>query len=145
MNLQENINRIQSMMGIITEDKMGDVIIKMIDNVGLDNTFKMIGDYDLVLLYLTDEDKIKFIKDKVLEIADKLGSNGISLSSPQGRPLRIQDEKGVISQIEFLGQSRARVEVYDKENNVYYNSYTINYVDLSPQVMDLIIKRLMEM
>ena len=31
------------MMGIITEDKMGDVIIKMIDNVGLDNTFKMIG------------------------------------------------------------------------------------------------------
>ena len=143
MNLQENIERIQSMMGVITEDRKEMFTKNMIDDIGLENTIKMVGDYDEVEPYLSDEDKVKYIKNKVLDIADEIGSNGITLSSPQGRPLRIKDEGGVIHQIEFLGQSHARVERYEEGN--YHNSYVISYKDSPPQVMDMIIKRLIEM
>jgi hypothetical protein len=68
----------------------------MIDEVGLDNTIKMVGGYDEVEPYLTDEDKVIYIKNKVLEIADNLGSNGLSLSYPQGRPLKIKEEDGIL-------------------------------------------------
>ena len=114
----------------------------MIDDIGLADTIKMMGGYDEVEPYLTDEDKVKFIKDKVLEIADNLGSNGLSLSYPQGRPLKIKEEDGVRHQIEFLGQSYAHAERYEEGN--YHNSYVISYKDMSPQVMDIVIKRLLE-
>ena len=150
MNLQENIDRIQSMMGIITEDRKETVIKNMIDSEGLDNTIKMVGDYDEVVSYLSNEEKIKYIKDKIIEIGDKFRSIGVALNAPQGRPLRIKYEDGIIHQIEFLGPSRARVESYEKpeSNNNYainHNSYVINYNDLEPQIMDIIIKRLIEM
>ena len=143
MNLQENINRIQSMMGgVITEDRKGGVIMRMIDETGLENTFKIMGGYDEVEPYLTDEDKVKYIKNKVLEIADNFGSNGITLSFPQGKPLKIKEEDGVRHQIEFLGQSHARVELYEK--GVYHNGYVISYKNMSPQIKDIVIKRLLE-
>lgn len=143
MNLRENIQRIHEIMGgVITEDRKELVIKNMIDDIGLDNTIKMMGGYDEVEPYLTDEDKVKFIKDKVLEIADNLGSNGLSLSYPQGRPLKIKEEDGVRHQIEFLGQSYAHAERYEEGN--YHNSYVISYKDMSPQVMDIVIKRLLE-
>jgi hypothetical protein len=37
MNLYEDIHRIQSMMGVITEDNKNNVIRKMIDNIGIMN------------------------------------------------------------------------------------------------------------
>jgi hypothetical protein len=102
----------------------------------------MVGGYDEVEPYLSDEDKVKYIKDKVLEIADNLGLNGVILSSPQGRPLKIKEEDGIIHQIEFLGQSHARVQLYEK--GVYHNSYVISYKDMSPQIKDIVIKKLLE-
>ena len=49
MNLQENIERIHEIMGgVITEDRKEMVIKNMIDSVGIENTFKMVGDYDLI-------------------------------------------------------------------------------------------------
>ena len=45
MNLQENIERIHEIMGgVITEDKMDKVIKNMIDDIGIESTFKMVGD-----------------------------------------------------------------------------------------------------
>lgn len=131
------------MGGVITEDRKEMFIKNMIDDIGLADTIKMMGGYDEVEPYLTDEDKVKFIKDKVLEIADNFGSNGVvNLSFPQGRPLKIKKEDGVRHQIEFLGQSHARVELYEK--GVYHNGYVISYKNMSPQVMDIVIKRLLE-
>jgi hypothetical protein len=43
MNLQENINRIQSMMGVITEDRKDVLIKNMIGNIGIKDTFNMVG------------------------------------------------------------------------------------------------------
>ena len=143
MNLQENIQRIHEIMGgVITEDRKEMFIKNMIDDIGIENTIKMMGGYDEVEPYLSDEDKVKYIKEKVLEIADNLGSNGITLSSPMGRPLKIKEEDGVRHQIEFLGQSHARVELYEK--GVYHNGYVISYKNMSPQIKDIVIKRLLE-
>ena len=143
MRLQENIHRIQEIMGgVITEDRKEMFIKNLIDDIGIENTIKMVGGYDEVEPYLSDEDKVKYIKDKVLEIADNLGLNGVILSYPQGKPLKIKEEDGIIYQIEFLGQSRARVESY--ETGVYHKGYVINYEDMSPQMKDIVIKRLLE-
>ena len=65
MNLQENIHRIQSMMGVITEDNRPNVFKKMIDDLGALTAIKMVGDYDLVMKHITEEDKIIFIKEMV--------------------------------------------------------------------------------
>ena len=59
MNLQENIERVRSIMGVITEDRKEMFTKNMIDDIGLENTIKMVGDYDEVEPYLSDEDKVK--------------------------------------------------------------------------------------
>lgn len=143
MNLQENIERVRSIMGVISEDRKEMFTKNMIDDIGLENTIKMVGDYDEVEPYLSDEDKVKYVKNKVLDYADKIGSNGIWLREPQGRPLRINDEGGIIHNIEFLGQSHAGVEVYEKGKS--NRPYRIMYKDSPPQIIDMIIKRLIEM
>jgi len=67
MNLQEQISRIQSMMGVITEDRMDKVINNMISTIGLENTFKMVGDYNLVEPFLTYEDRLITSKMNLLK------------------------------------------------------------------------------
>ena len=47
MNLQENIDRIQSMMGIITENDRPSKIDRMINDIGLGSTIKFFGGYEL--------------------------------------------------------------------------------------------------
>lgn len=69
MNLQENIHRIQSMMGVITEDDNTAKIDKMMNDIGLSNTIKFLGGYDsFKKLYggdISNEDKINFINQSV--------------------------------------------------------------------------------
>ena len=52
-------------MAIIKEssDEEPNVIRKMIDGIGIQNTIKMVGNYDLIRPYLKNIDKINFIKD----------------------------------------------------------------------------------
>ena len=87
MNLHEDIHRIQSMMGVITEDRMDKVIKNMIDTVGLESTFNMVGDYDLIDSYLTDEDKINYIKDEFVKVND---GNYISMEQIWQQPKQSQ-------------------------------------------------------
>jgi hypothetical protein len=53
------------MMGVITEDNRPNVFKKMIDDLGALTAIKMVGDYDLVMKHITEEDKIIFIKEMV--------------------------------------------------------------------------------
>lgn len=143
MNLQENIHRIQSMMGIITEDRKEMVIKNMIDNIGLGDTVKMVGNYDEVATYLSNEDKVKYIKDTVLKVIDGTFSTGINLDIVGG-PIRIKDEDGEIHQIEWMGMNHVKVIEYWDDKKRYANTVRPNYRDLPPQVIDKIIKRLIE-
>ena len=70
MDLQENIERIQSMMGVITEDRKEMFIKNMIDEIGIENTIKMVGGYHEVEPFLKLIDKINYIKEKVGTLYD---------------------------------------------------------------------------
>lgn len=134
MNLQENIERIQSMMGVITEDRMGKVIKNMIDSVGVKNTINMVGDYDLVDSYLTDEDKINYIKDQFMEIN---GGNYFTLEQIWEKPIRIKvDEEGRIHQIEGLGVNVVCVIVYGAK---YYPKYE----ELPSEIIDKLFRMML--
>lgn len=131
MNLQENIHRIQSMMGVITEDRMDKVIKNMIDTVGLETTFKMVGDYDLVDVYLTDEDKINYIKDQFTKIND---GNYFSMDQIWQRPIRFKEEDGDKHQIEGLHKVNVKVIVYkDNGGNM---TYYPKYEELPSEIID---------
>jgi hypothetical protein len=71
MNLQENIHRIQSMMGVIIENDGPSKIDKMINQIGLGSTIKFFGGYkNFKEVYGEDipkEDKINFINQSIKE------------------------------------------------------------------------------
>ena len=71
MNLQENIHRIQSMMGVIIENDGPSKIDKMINQIGLGSTIKFFGGYEnFKEVYgedISKEDKINFINQSIKE------------------------------------------------------------------------------
>lgn len=144
MNLQENIQRIHEIMGgVITEDRKEMFIKNMIDDIGLADTIKMMGGYDEVEPYLTDEGKVKFIKDTVFEVIDGTFSNGIHLDVAGG-PIRISDKDGEIHQIEWMGVGHVKIIEIWGDKKQYANTVRPSYKDLPSQVLDMIIKRLIE-
>jgi len=134
MNLQENIERIHEIMGgIITEDRMDKVIKNMIDSVGLETTFKMVGDYDLVDSYLTDEDKINYIKDEFVKVND---GNYISMEQISQQPIRVKvDNEGRIHQIEGLHKNVVSVVIH-QGNRAGVMMYYPKYEELSSKIID---------
>jgi len=139
MNLQEQVYRIQSMMGVITEDRMDKVINNMIDTIGLENTFKMVGDYNLVEPLLTDEDKINYIKDEFIKVND---GNYISMEQIWQQPIEIKEEDGIVEQIEGLHKNVVNVVKY---NNKYggITKYRPKYEELSSEIIDKLFRMML--
>jgi len=139
MNLQEQVYRIQSMMGVITEDRMDKVINNMIDTIGLENTFKMVGDYNLVEPLLTDEDKINYIKDEFIKVND---GNYISMEQIWQQPIEIKEEDGIVEQIEGLHKNVVNVVKY---NNKYggITNYHPKYEELSSEIIDKLFRMML--
>ena len=140
MNLQENIDRIHQMMGVITEDRMDKVIKNMIDSVGLETAFKMVGDYDLVDSFLTDEDKINYIKDEFVKVND---GNYISMEQIWQQPIRIKvDNEGRIHQIEGLHKNVVSV-VKHQGNGAGVMMYYPKYEELSSETIDKLFRMML--
>ena len=139
MNLQEQVYRIQSMMGVITEDRMDKVINNMISTIGLENTFKMVGDYNLVEPLLTDEDKINYIKDEFIKVND---GNYISMEQIWQQPIEIKEEDGIVEQIEGLHKNVVNVVKY---NNKYggITKYRPKYEELSSEIIDKLFRMML--
>ena len=142
MNLQENIDRIHEIMGgVITEDRMDKVIKNMINDIGVGNTFKMVGDYDLVEKYFTDEDKIDYIKDQVFKIND---GNYFTLNQILQTPIRItKEDEEELRQIEGLHTKNVTVVRYkDKDGNGAMKYYP-KYEELSSETIDKLFRMLL--
>ena len=139
MNLQENIDRIHEIMGgVITEDRMDKVIKNMIDTVGIDNTFRMVGDYDAVEKYFTDEDKINYIKDQFNEIND---GNYFSMEQIFQKPIRFKEEDGDKHQIEGLHKDNVKVIVYKDNGGIM--TYYPKYEELPSDTIDLLFRMML--
>ena len=139
MNLQENIHRIQSMMGVINEDKRDEFIKNMIDNVGIEKTFKMVGDYDLMSSYFTDEDKLNYIKDQFHQIND---GNYFTLDQILQRPIRIKEEDKEIQQIEGLHKNNVTVVKYNSKSGGIMKYYP-KYEELSSETINKLFKMML--
>jgi hypothetical protein len=143
MNLQENIHRIQEIMGgVITEDRMDKVIKNMIDSMGIESTFKIVGDYDLIGTHLTDEDKINFIKDQF----DKInGGNHFTLNQISQKTIQIKEEDGELHQIEALNRNVVSVVVYDLNNGSphYLMRHYPKYEELSSDTIDKLFRMML--
>ena len=91
----------KSMM--VTEEKENPIKI-MIEKMGIVNAFKMVGDYDVIEPYLTDEDKLNIIKNKVEEFI-----GGVDI-----KPITYEISGDVVKKIDFLGYKRAYINKYYK-------------------------------
>ena len=141
MNLQENINRIHQMMGVINEDDKSAKISKMIDKMGLYYTIKLFGGYDSIMnmygdsINLTNENKIGFIKDVVQDLSKENNSTGVSIYTlglnavPYGTP-----DDNTAQQIEYFYSDTVSIDVY--EGGYHKLSYNKKYTDLDDKSLD---------
>jgi hypothetical protein len=141
MDLQENIHRIQEIMGgVITEDRKEMFIKNMIDTVGLESTFKMVNDYDLIDSYLTDEDKINYIKDEFVKVND---GNYINMEQIWQRPIRIKtDDENRIHQIEGLHRGNVTIVVH-KKHEAGVMKYYPKYEELPSEIIDKLFRMML--
>ena len=141
MNLHENIQRIQEMMGgVITEDRMDKVIKNMIDRIGIESTFKMVGDYDLIEKYFTDEDKINYIKDQFHKIND---GNFFSLEQIWQKPIQLEIEEDGVKRIQIEGLSENHVSVVKYKFTGPPMKYYSKYEVLSSETIDKLFRMML--
>jgi hypothetical protein len=141
MNLQENIHRIKEVMAIIKEssNEEHNVIRKMIDDIGIQNTIKMVGNYDLIRPYLNNIDKINFIKEKV----KKINKGGFGLSEIGESPIFYSENDNELRQIEYLSINRAYIDVYATYSNTHIGDIRIEYEKLPEDITNDIFKMLL--
>lgn len=141
MNLQENIERIQSMMGgVIVEDRMNKLFRKMVDELGLKTAIQMMGDYNKIEQYLTDDDKIDYIKDEFIKIND---GNYFNLEQIWQKPIRIKtDDEDRIHQIEGLHRGNATIVVH-KQHGAGVTKYYRKYEELPSEILDKLFRMML--
>jgi hypothetical protein len=120
----------QSIMGVITEDNKNNVIRKIVDDIGLKTAIQMVGNYYEIEPYLTDVDKVNYIKDRVSE----LGIGGIGLYNIDEEPIVVYKNGNALGQIEFLGKDRAYINTYHR--NALVGDERVPYEDLPGQILD---------
>ena len=129
-------------MGVITEDETP-LIRKMVDEIGLINTIKMIGNYNTIEPYLKDIDKVNFIKDKVAELCDEFFNTGFGLIEIDVEPIHFSDDDNELRQIEYLGKNRVIIDVYDEDMGFHLGEYNIPYESLPSQIIEELVEILL--
>ena len=142
MNLQENIDRIHQMMGVINEDNRPNVIKNMIDELGIISAIKMVGNYYTIEPYLKEIDKVNFIKEKVGELSEEFGG-GFGLVEIDEEPILFSEDENELRQIEYLGKNRAMVDVYDEDMGTHLGDYNIPYESLPSQIIEELVEILL--
>jgi hypothetical protein len=136
MNLKENIHRIKSLM---VEEKENPLIRKMIDEVGVENTIKMIGDFDMVKPYLTIDDKISYVKERVTKISYDFGGDLFGLSEVNEYPIDYETDRYKEKQIEYIGKDGVYVDVYSIPDDTYLGDFFVLFDNLREDILDEII------
>jgi len=139
MNLQENIHRIKEMMGFINEGDISHKVRKMIDELGIYVTIKMAAGTDVIIPYLTDDDKINYIEEKVASLADEFGGSGFGLVEIDEEPIFYSRRGDEISQIEYLSIKKVIVDVYGGyKAESHLGEFGVMYSNLSSDILDKI-------
>ena len=137
MNLIENIYRINT---LINEDKKGETIRNLVDKMGIADAIKMVGNYYIIEPYLKEIDKVNYIKEKVSQISDELGSNGFGLVEVDSAPILYSEDENELRQIEYLGRKQLYVDVYSSDSNSNLGDFKVNYESLPGQILDELVE-----
>jgi len=136
MNLQEQTNRIHQMMGVISENK----IIDLINDLGLYDAIRYFGSYDKVKKLMGDykfseEEKIRFIKDAIEYLGEEYNPMGFSVYEVGGEPIFYRDSDDYTERIVYFGPDYVTINVYGRDN-VYSSSFTEKYEYLDDETLD---------
>lgn len=151
MNLRENITRIHQMMGIISEDRMSNVIKNLMDKHGFTKTIEIIG-LDNIKKYIDDEtinkqDKKDFVDTFKTYVQDYFvqeeeffggqpqGSEGVPLNDEDMIHLPENSDDEYDEYINHIGEDGVLVSVF--HNGEYEDDYNIWWDDLP---LDMYIK-----
>lgn len=138
-DLQENVDR----------DKRPNKIMKMIDDIGLYNTVKMVGGYESLLSHINPEDisesdKIKFIRDVVTSKGPEIsGRESISIYDLGVKPIWYDEYKNKIRVITTMYKNGVNVNVYI--NEIYDNSGMILYSHMPEDAIDRVFKLMIDL
>ena len=147
MNLHENIHRIHQMMGVINEDTRKNAVNRMIDTMGLSGTIDFLGGYDPILDdIVTKDDKIKYIREIVSDIADDFGGGvGFSIHEVGLDPIEFYKTDKEEQLIEFFTPYKVVVDSYGgyKYDSHLFN-FTLRYEDLEDEMFDKVFRYLIE-
>jgi hypothetical protein len=137
MNLQENIERIHEIMGVINEDNRPNIIKKMVDELGITTVIKMVGDYHIIEPYLNKEDKINFIKEIVMMWMKVSHQPGISILEVIDEPIDCGSDEEFIRQTQLLTKDGAFVDVFiNKPLGMGLDSLIVPYEELPEDTLD---------
>jgi hypothetical protein len=126
------------------QDNRPNKIMKMIDDIGLYNTVKMVGGYESLLNYINPEDisesdKIKFIRDVVTSKGPEIsGRNNISIFDLGIKPIWYDEYKNRIRVITTMYGNGAKLNVYI--NETYDDSGNMLYTHMPEDVIDRVFK-----
>ncbi len=126
------------------QDNRPNKIMKMIDDIGLYNTVKMVGGYESLLNYInpediTESDKIKFIRDVVTSKGPEIsGRNNISTFDLGIKPIWYDEYKNRIRVITTMYGNGAKLNVYI--NETYDDSGIMLYTHMPEDVIDRVFK-----
>lgn len=151
MNLQENIHRIHQMMGVINEDNRGELFKNVVNKHGVYYAIKLMGGFDYsVDEYLSNEDKIKFIKDVVTKLCEKYDDVEVSSLELDSFPI-IYDETDDESQvIEYYRPEDIIIERYkissddDYDDDNYLGRFRETYEELTHSLINEIFYLMLE-
>lgn len=142
--LRENIERIQSMMGIITEDK-SDTMLAMVNRIGVYETIKFIGGYKRFKKYLGDTKlpkrfMIDFIKDMVMWWMEVSRQPGFTISAEYSdKPIDCGSDEDFTRQTQILSKDAAYVDVYDNRPlGMMTDTLMVPYEDLPEDSLEKI-------
>ena len=148
MNLQDNIDRIKSMMVTINEvsELRQEKLLNIITQVGLLQASLSVGGMERLINIvgednITKEDKIDFITDVVtMEDYEYISMNWIG----EEDIFIEEDGDGVISQIEIIYSDSVRISYYDDYDSEALTDDVVSYESLPDQIIikifDIIVK-----
>ena len=128
---------------IITESKLTDNLIELINNGGLITALDIVGDYDDLIRIvgkdtITREMKEKFIRDIVLE------HGGISVHDLNEDPIVYKEGNGEIWEIYYLGIRRVSINIWYELGYGDRSDISVSYESLSDKHIDEIFTMLVE-
>lgn len=128
---------IGTIKSIVKEDKENS-ISNMIKTLGISDAIKYFGNYYTIEPYLKEIDKVNFIKEKVAGLSELLG-NTITLVEP----IHYGENDEELKQIEYLRKEWVVVEVYDTAMNRHIGNFRLKYESLPGQILDELVKILL--